>query len=228
MALTIKEFDPELQPREKALKYGIQSLSTSQLLALILRTGIPGLPITEMTECLMTQNGGSLHSLERCSLEEIMLIPGMGRVKAQQVQAIMQLAVRYFKESETFRPTLIRKSSDIYNDMRFHIGNLNHEEIWLLTLNRRHAIMRRHHLTSGGSSSSVFDLKQAIKRAILDEASSIVLCHNHPSGTLSPSPQDDSITRALHDAAKLMGITLIDHVIITAAGYYSYADEGRL
>ena len=195
---TMKDFDPEEQPREKAARHGCGVLTVPELLALILRTGTPGTPIIEMTRNLIDANGGSLHSLARRSAAEIMTIPGIGPTKALQVAAIMELAKRYFYEEESFRPTIIRSSADI------------------------HALM------TGSAVASIFDLKRALKSAILDEASGIILCHNHPSGNLRPSPQDDAITRALKEGAAKLDLRLLDHLIITAGGFYSYADEGRL
>ena len=225
---TMKDFDPEEQPREKAARHGCGVLTVPELLALILRTGTPGTPIIEMTRNLIDANGGSLHSLARRSAAEIMTIPGIGPTKALQVAAIMELAKRYFYEEESFRPTIIRSSADIHALMRFEIGNSPQEQIWLITLPRRNSVIGKHHLTTGSAVASIFDLKRALKSAILDEASGIILCHNHPSGNLRPSPQDDAITRALKEGAAKLDLRLLDHLIITAGGFYSYADEGRL
>ena len=208
---TMKDFDPEEQPREKAARHGCGVLTVPELLALILRTGTPGTPIIEMTRNLIDANGGSLHSLARRSAVEI-----------------MELAKRYFYEEESFRPTIIRSSADIHALMRFEIGNSPQEQIWLITLTRRNSVIGKHHLTTGSAVASIFDLKRALKSAILDEASGIILCHNHPSGNLRPSPQDDAITRALKEGAAKLDLRLLDHLIITAGGFYSYADEGRL
>ena len=226
---TMKDFDPDEQPREKAARHGCGVLSVPELLALILRTGSTGLPIIEMTKQLVADSGGSLHTLQRRTLQEIMMTHGVGPTKAMQVQAIMELAKRYFLEETTgTKPTIIRSSADIYSLMRFDIGNSPQEQIWLITVSRRNAVMARHHLTTGSAVASVFDMKRALKLALLDEASGIILCHNHPSGNLRPSQQDDQITRSLLNAAKTMDLRMLDHVIISAEGFYSYADEGRL
>ena len=224
----MKDFNPEEQPREKAARFGYGVLTLSELLALILRTGTQGIPIVEMTKRLIDDNGGSLHTLMRRTQKEIMATHGMGPTKAMQVLAIMDLAKRYYLEEESNNPTIIRSSTDIYNLMRFDIGNASQEQIWIITLSRRNSVMARHHLTTGSSVASVFDLKRALKLALLDEASGIILCHNHPSGNRKPSPQDDQITRSLKTAAESMDMRMLDHVIITAEGFYSYADEERL
>lgn len=227
-SLTMKDLDPNLQPREKADKYGYHTLSKSELLALILRVGVPGTPIINITSKLLEDNEGSLHNLMRRNVKEIMKTPGMGPVKAGQVMAILELIKRYGEEENNPDRMVIRDSKCIYENMRFQIGNLNKEEVWLLTLNRGNRIIGRHRLTSGSSTASVFDLKAALKKAVLDEASSLILCHNHPSGNRMPSPQDDQITRSMKTAAAAMEFRLLDHVIVTCEGFYSYADEGRL
>lgn len=225
---TVKEMDAWEQPREKALKHGFGVLSKSELLALILRTGTIGCPITQITSQLLEDNQDSLHLLMRRSQKEIMLVNGLGPVKAMQVLAILELIKRYVQEEDQYQQNIITKSSDIYNLMRFEIGNNNKEEIWLICLNRRHGVIARHRITRGSATASVFDLKGILKIALLDEAESVALCHNHPSGNLRPSPQDDNITSSLKRAMKTIEINMIDHVIITSEGYYSYADEGRL
>jgi DNA repair protein RadC len=224
----MKDFDPSEQPREKALAHGCRVLTIPELLALILRVGVTGMPIIDMCKELIDSNGGSLHMLARRTLPELQQTPGMGATKALQVQAIMELARRYYAEVEATNPKIIRSSRDIHEVMRFENANSPQEQIWLLTLSRRNAIIAKHHLTTGSAVASIFDIKRALKLALLDEANSIILCHNHPSGNLQPSPQDDRITQALKSAAAVMELTMLDHVIVSAEGYYSYADKGRL
>lgn len=229
--LTIKEMAKEERPRERAISHGIGSLTTAELLALILRTGQPGLPITDLCRQLMNDNDNSLLKLERRTRKELMLTKGIGDAKALQVEAMMEVMRRYLQESidqATKQVDLIRASGSIHERMRYRIANLDHEEVWILLLNRRNQVLTEFRLTSGSSIASVFDTKMVIKRALLENADGIVMCHNHPSGTLRPSPQDDIITRKLHEACKTMDIRMLDHVIITTAGFYSYADEGRL
>lgn len=223
----VQELDPELRPQEKALKYGTEHLSTSELLALILRTGQPDLPITEITRRLMAANSDSLHILGRKSIKELMTTKGLGTVKALQVKAIMQLAIRYFNEDYT-QAYRIRGSKDLADYMRPVLGSKSQEEIWIITLSRSNHIINRHMITRGSAVASVFDLKGCLKRALIDEAQGVILCHNHPSGNLAPSPQDDNITHLLMEGARSVDIRLLDHIIIAHTGHYSYADEGRL
>jgi len=224
---TIKDMDSDDRPRERAARYGISSLSTPDLLALILRTGTPGNPITRIMRDLMSAHDGKLHNLENSPINMLTKFKGIGEIKAQQLQAILELIKRYNLETASDNP-IIKQSGDIYNLMRVFIGNLDHEEIWTLLLNRRNEVLERHRITSGTQSASIFDHKMILKRALLANAQGIVLCHNHPSGTLYPSPQDDNITRQLKEGCRLLGFNLLDHVIITAHGYYSYHDEGKV
>jgi DNA repair protein RadC len=108
------------------------------------------------------------------------------------------------------------------------IGNKPHEEIWALMLNRRNQVVKRYQASRGGTNATVFDTKMVLKEAILENASSLILCHNHPSGNINPSPQDDQITQQCKAACQAMDIRMLDHVIVTANGYYSYNDQNKL
>lgn len=224
---TVKEFDPEEQPREKAEKYGCSILSIPELWALILRTGTPGMPITTLCKQLMADNNGRLHELERRHRAELRSRKGIGKTKSIQIEAVMEIMRRYAAE-EPVRQQPVTSSEVIYRLLVDEIGNLDHEEIWLLTLNRRHMVTSRTCLTKGTATASLFDVKAAIKHAILQNADALVLAHNHPSGGLIPSPEDNNITRTLKEACNFMGLRLLDHLIVTANGYFSYNDQGRL
>lgn len=224
----LADIDPSERPREKALKYGFEALSNAELLALILRTGTVEHSIVEVCSSLFDSVDNSFCLLMRKSMQELKQIPGIGDVKAQQVLAIMEMVRRFAEEERSYKPKIISSSKDIYDLLKYEIGNKPHEEIWLLTLTRRNAVLNRYPLTRGSSTASIFDTKMILKKAILDDSSAIVLAHNHPSGNLRPSPQDDQITRALKNAAATMDIRLLDHLIVTTSGYYSYADQGRI
>lgn len=224
----IRDLNPEERPREKASRHGFGVLSNAELLALILRTGTLSCPITTICSNLLDSCDGSFLRLMRKHEAELMMQEGIGPVKAQQILAIMELVRRFSAETLASRPNIITKSSDIYELLRYEIGNKTQEEIWLLTLARNNSIIGRHALTRGSATASVFDVKMALKRALLDEAQGIILAHNHPSGNLRPSPQDDAITRSMKNAAATMDLRMLDHLIVTGTGYYSYADEGRL
>lgn len=225
--LTVKEMNADEQPRERALKYGIGALTMAELWALILRTGLQGLPITELCRKLMDFGGGSLCELERMEYERYLEVPGIGETKALQIEAVMELIRRYNKEKVASRKQ-IKQSVDIYQHIKPEIGNISHEEIWVLFLNKKNEIISQEMITKGSSTASLFDLKKIVREALLRKAEGLVMCHNHPSGNLIPSPQDDQITRKLKEACSMMELRMLDHVIVTHASYYSYADQGRL
>lgn len=224
---TVKELDPDQQPREKALAHGIGVLTTPELWAIILRTGTPGYPITDMCRDMMASNDGKMHNLMRRSRKEIMQIRGIGTTKAIQIEAVMELVRRYQSEQIGKRPQ-IRQPKDVWDIMRHEIGNLDHEEIWVLFLNRKNEVTEKMRITTGTATASLFDPKLILKPAILAGADGIVLCHNHPSGNMRPSPQDDSITRQLNKAVQVFSIRLMDHVIVCTDGFYSYSEHGFL
>lgn len=223
---TVKDMDPDQQPREKAEKYGCGVLSIPELWALILRVGTPGMPITELCRNLMHDNSNSLHKLERRSRAELRQIKGIGTTKSIQVEAVIELIKRYCTE-EIPADEPIRSSKDIFNRMRLKIGNLDHEEVWILLLNRRNKVIKEYCLTTGSSIASIFDLKKALKYAITENAEGIIMVHNHPSGGTIPSIQDDKITKDLKNGCEYLGLTMLDHVIVTSSDFYSYNDNGR-
>ncbi len=229
--VTIREMNEDERPQERALAHGIKSLTTAELLALILRVGQPGMPITVLCRQLMNDNGNSLLNLERRSREELMLTKGIGKTRALQIEAMMEIMRRYMRESidkAAEKIPRIRSSKDIHERMRTRIANLDHEEIWVILLNQKNDIIKEFMVTSGSAVASVFDPKMIIKRALLENATGLAMCHNHPSGNPLSSPQDDRITKKLAEACKALDIRMIDHVIVTVAGYYSYSDQGRL
>lgn len=221
---TVKEMDEDEQPREKAEKFGIGSLSVPELWAIILRTGTPGYPITELCRDLMNKNDKNLHILERRTKQELCEIRGIGSTKAIQILAVMELIKKYCLEDVPMDDP-IRSSQQIYEKMRYKIGNLDHEEIWMLLVNRRNQITKEFKLTSGTSNASVFDLKYAIKLALLENSDGVILCHNHPSNTRRPSAQDDKLTCEFKEACRFMNLRFLDHIIVTSNGYYSYNDQ---
>jgi len=223
----VKDMDADDQPRERAVKYGIETLSTPDLWALILRTGLKGVPITALCRNLMRDNDNSLFNLERKGLKEIMKTKGIGLTKGLQILAAMEIVRRYNREKVGER-YVITSAGAIYELMRSEIGNLPHEEIWAVYLNRKNEVIAKRRITTGSATASIFDVKAIIKEGLLLDAEGMALCHNHPSGNLLPSGSDDMITRKMQDAAKLMDIRFIDHVIVTASGHYSYYDSGRL
>lgn len=226
-ALTVKDLPADLQPRERAKRFGMNSLSNSELFAIILRTGTSGYPVTDLCSDLMKINGNLLLNLERKTRGEIMEIKGIGELKALQIEAVMEIVRRYSREriGERFQ---VRSPEDIYELMRPEIANLPYEEMWAIYLNRSNHVTDRIRISEGGSTGTVFDAKKILRNAIVAHAEGIALCHNHPSGNTRPSGQDDAITRHFATACRALDIRFIDHLIVTTEGYYSYNDSTSL
>ncbi len=225
--LTVKEMAPDEQPREKLKKFGVGSLTNAELFAIILRTGTRGYPITTLCRDLMNVNDNLFLNLERRSREEIMAINGIGELKGMQIEAVMEIVRRYSTERVGKR-IQVTDSSIIFDMMRHVIGNLPHEEIWAIFLNRMNCVIGKYKVSEGGGVSSIFDTKKIIRQAILSRAEGLILCHNHPSGNLRTSPQDDNITRQMKRACEALDLRLLDHVVVTTDGFYSYRDSSSI
>ncbi len=224
---TVKNLDADDQPRIKATISGCAVLSTADLWALILRTGTPGNPITALARDLMRCNGGKLHTLERRTRKELMAIKGIGITKALQIEAVMELMRRYNAETSGDNP-VISSSRDIFRIMAPKIGNIPHEEMWAIMLNRRNEVVKLFQISVGSSVATIFDIKKLLKAALLENTCSIILCHNHPSEGNKPSTQDDNVTLRCKAGCEAMDIKLLDHLIICSDTYFSYADNQRL
>ena len=225
--LTVKEMDVDDQPREKLKKYGVSSLTNAELFAIILRTGVRGYPITTLCRDLMKANDNLFLNLERKSIEEIISINGIGETKAMQIEAVMEIVRRYSREKIGDR-ICIRTSRDIYEMMKPEIANLPHEEMWVVFLDQRNAVIGKYKASEGGHAATVFDAKKILRQAILARSQAIILCHNHPSGNLRTSPQDDMITRKLKSACEALELRMLDHIVVTTEGFYSYADSSTI
>ena len=225
--VSIHEMSLEDRPREKALRHGFGSLTIPELFALILRTGTKGFNVVEICREMMRRNEHRLRVLERRSLEELSDIRGLGESKSIQVMAVLELIRRYGREQLPEHPR-IRTSRDFYAVVSPEIANLPHEEIWAGFLDRKNCVTKIYQVSKGGMTASVVDVKMILKAALLERAESIILAHNHPSGNLVPSQQDNDVTCRLSAACRTMEIRMLDHLIVTPRGYYSYADEGKL
>ncbi len=225
--LTVKEFDSEERPREKAAKYGLSSLSNSELLAIVLRTGQPGHPVTEIADELMKSRQNKFTLLERMTDEELMAIHGIGAVKVLEIRTMLEIMRRYTGETLSDL-TQIKESKDIYNFMRLRIANLDHEQMWALFLNNNNRIIGEMKVSEGSATATIFDTKKILRRALTVNSQAIVLCHNHPSGVCRPSGPDQQITNKFAEACKTMDFRFLDHLIITIDGDYSFNDNGTL
>jgi DNA repair protein RadC len=169
----------------------------------------------------------NLHALAKLSTYELSKFPGMGAAKASILVASMELGRRR-NQSEALDNGQIRGSKDAANYLRPEIGDLSYEEFWVLYLNRQNKVLDKQKLSQGGMTGTVIDVRLVLKSALEKNSTSLIFCHNHPSGNLEPSDADRRITRQLKEAAAIMEIPVIDHIIVSQSGYFSFADEGLL
>jgi DNA repair protein RadC len=225
--LRMKDWSEADQPREKLKKYGRQSLSDSELLAILLGTGSKTDNVLSLSQKLLKSVNDDLSKLSKLSLKELQEHHGIGEAKALIISACMELAQRR-KDIESENLEKISCSSDIHQIMMHHFADLAHEEFWVIYLNRGNKIILKKCMSKGGISGTVADIRLILKAGIECLASSIILCHNHPSGNLMPSIEDKLLTNKCKDSALLMDIRLLDHLIIYENKYYSFSDEGLI
>ena len=224
----IADLDEGDKPREKALSQGIRSLSNAELLAIIFGSGLPGKSVISMSQEILASCDNRLSRLSRLSIHEMKKkFKGVGTAKAISLAAAFELGLRTRDEDAALDPQ-IKCSTDIYNIMRIKLERLEYEEFWILYLSRSNRIIYEECMSKGGVSGTITDIRLILKRALELLASGIILVHNHPSGNLRPSPDDDRITTKTKEAAKLLDINVLDHLIITPTSYFSYNDNGRL
>ena len=224
----IADLDEGDKPREKALSQGIRSWSNAELLAIIFGSGLPGKSVISMSQEVLASCDNRLSRLSRLSIHEMKKkFKGVGTAKAISLAAAFELGLRTRDEDAALDPQ-IKCSTDIYNIMRTKLERLEYEEFWVLYLSRSNRIIYEECMSKGGVSGTITDIRLILKRALELLASGIILVHNHPSGNLRPSPDDDRITTKTKEAAKLLDINVLDHLIITPTSYFSYNDNGRL
>jgi DNA repair protein RadC len=224
--VSIKSWAEDDRPREKLLNKGSAALSDAELIAILIGSGNRQMSAVELSQLILREAGNNLAELSKKSLHDLMHYNGIGEAKAISIVAALELGRRRKAEAKTTRPK-ITNSRNAYDELT-HLVDLNHEEFWVLLLNRANEVIDRLQVSSGGVSGTVADARLIFKPAIQRLASGIVLAHNHPSGNLKPSQNDVNLTRKLKTGGELLDISIVDHLIVTDAGYYSFADEGML
>ena len=224
---SIKEWPQEERPREKALKHGIASLTKSELLAILIGSGTPDESAVELMKRVLASCGNSIKELAKLSVDDLSCFKGIAQAKALTIMAACELWKR--RENDSREEVLrIRSSHDLYTYFYPILCDNTIEECYVLLLNNMHRVIDHVRIGSGGLTATLVDIRLVLREALLKRATSVALCHNHPSGSLRPSAEDDKITNSLSQACKIMNIRLLDHIILTSNGYYSYVDEGRI
>jgi DNA repair protein RadC len=227
--LTIKELPQNERPRERLEKFGPEALSDAELLAIILRVGSVKFSAVSMAQHML-KKFGSLKNLAKASIEELCHTPGIGKAKAIQIKAAFALGSRLntFREPDKF---MVRSARDIADLMLDEMRLYDKECFKIILLDTKNHIIRTETVTVGLLDASLIHPREVFRTAIRANSSSVIAIHNHPSGDPTPSEEDNRVTKRLKEASKLLGITLLDHIIIGdhhQKPYYSYRDEGLL
>jgi DNA repair protein RadC len=215
------------RPREKLLFKGRQALSDAELIAILIGSGSRELSAVQLAQQILNQSENRLNDLGKMNVEELMRFKGIGEAKAISIIAAMELGRRR-KAEDIPTKSQVKSSRDAYEALAPHIAELGHEEFLILLMNRNNQIMGWERISSGGMAGTVVDPKIIFKRALDKKAASIILAHNHPSGNLKPSAQDIKLTKSLVASGSLLDLPVLDHLIITESGFFSFADEGML
>ncbi|MGI6338161.1 MAG: RadC family protein [Bacteroidales bacterium] len=227
MSLKITDWAVEDRPREKLAMKGTSSLSDAELLAILISSGTRNKSAVDLGRELLSLVNNNLNSLGKLSIADLKKIRGIGQARAVIIAAALELGRRR-KLAEIPAARQIKCSKDAAEIFQPVLGDLSHEEFWILYLNRSNKVIEKMKLSHGGISGTVTDVRLVMKRAVECLASGIIVCHNHPSGNTNPSESDNKITRKIREAGNLMDIQLLDHLIVTEKDYYSYADNGML
>lgn len=225
--LSIKQWAEEDRPREKLIIKGKASLSEAELIAILIGSGTPKISAVDLAKTILAATGNDLNELAKLSLADLKKFNGIGEAKAIAIISALELGRRR-KETEFVKKPKVTSSSDAYQCLRPYLMDLDHEQFWVLHLNRANQIIKPEMISAGGVSGTVVDAKLVFKKALDVLASNVILAHNHPSGNLQPSTQDIQLTKKIKSAGQTLDIPVLDHIIFTDDGYFSFADESMM
>ena len=225
--LTINQWAEEDRPREKMMLHGVSALSNAELLAILIGSGNTEDSAVELMRKVLNDYHNNLSELGKASIDELCRFKGIGPAKAITILAASELGKRRKEEGVEERRSIL-SSKDVYECLYPLMCDLPTEECWVLLLNQASKLIDKVKISAGGLSATAVDVRCILREALLKRASAIALCHNHPSGSIRPSREDDLLTKQVAQASECMNIRFIDHVILTDGAFYSYADEGRI
>lgn len=226
-SFSIKNWAEGDRPREKLLLKGEKSLSDAELLAILIGSGSRNESAVQLSKRILKSSENNLNALGKVSVKKLMQFKGIGEAKAITIVAGMELGRRRRGEEALVRKK-ITSSVSVFEVMQPIIGDLDHEEFWVLYLNNSNKIIHKKQLSKGGITGTIVDVRIVLKSALEYSATALVLVHNHPSGTLRPSEPDKQLTKKLKIASESLDIKVIDHLIVTQKAYFSFADERLL
>jgi DNA repair protein RadC len=224
---SIKNWAEHDRPREKMLEKGQKALSDAELLAILIGSGSANESAVDLSKRILATVANNLSELSRLEIFELLRFKGIGPAKAINIVAALELGRRR-RQSESLQRQTITSSQDAFELMQPIVGDLAYEEFWVITLNRSNKVKRTLCVSEGGVEGTVADPKKIFKMALEDNASGVILCHNHPSGALRPSENDVKITRKCKEAGAFLELPVLDHLIVGHEKYFSFADEGLL
>ena len=227
MKLTINNWAEEDRPREKLMALGPEALSNAELLAILIGSGSTKESAVDLMKHILNDCQNNLNTLGKMTIRELTEYTGMGPAKAVTVLAACELGKRRQLEKAEER-SQINSAEAIYSVMHPKMQDLDVEEAWILLLNQNFKLIHKERISHGGITGVSVDVRIIIREALLHNATVVAFCHNHPSGSLHPSREDDALTQSIRKACEVMRLHLLDHVIITDGAYYSYHEQGRL
>lgn len=227
ISFTIKNWAEDDRPREKLVQKGKMSLSDAELLAILIGSGSRDQSAVDLCKKILSGAGNSLSELGKLSINQLTTYKGIGQAKAISIIAALELGRRRRTE-EALEKKKITSSASVFELMQPVIGELPHEEFWIIYLNNSNKVIDQLQLSKGGITGTLVDVRLTLKKALELGATSIILSHNHPSGNLSPSSADKQLTQKLKTAGESLDIKILDHIIVTEKSYFSFADEGLL
>ena len=224
---SIKQWAKDDRPREKLLAKGAAVLSDSELLAILIHNGTRQKSAVELAQDVLRLGKDNLNELGKLSLKELMKIKGIGEAKAISIVAALELGRRR-QATASLEKQVVSSSTDVAVYLQSKLQDYKHEVFAVIFLNRANKINNFRIISEGGITGTVADPRIILKKALEEDAVSLILCHNHPSGSLKPSRADEELTYKIKEAAKFFDIKVLDHLIVSDDGYYSFADEGIL
>ena len=226
-SFTIKQWNEDDRPREKLLKKGKVSLSDAELIAILIGSGNREESAVELSKRILATIDNSLNELGKLKVNDLIKFKGIGEAKAISIITALELGRRRRLE-EALEKQKISSSKSVFDVMQPIIGELQHEEFWIIFLNNANKIQLKTQMSKGGITGTLVDTRLIFKQALELSATGLILCHNHPSGTLKPSTSDINLTNKIKKGGEVLDIKVLDHLIITEKEYYSFADEGSL
>jgi DNA repair protein RadC len=226
-SFSIKNWSQDDQPREKLILKGKAALSDAELVAILIGSGSKKESAVELCKRILASVDNNLNDLGKLSIKQLMEFNGIGEAKAITITAALELGLRR-RVGDVLDKKAINSSRTVFEVMQPIVGQLPHEEFWIVYLNNSNRILQKKQLSKGGITGTLVDVRLVLKNALEVGATGIILVHNHPSGTLVPSTADQQITQKLKNAAESIDIKVLDHLIITEMSYFSFADENIL